>query len=193
MEKVLAVVKSGPVAAAARRIIGQIDKFADSITAWRVAGPYVQEGKRYGELFDIAFGPEKPGAKGVAWRLLPAGTDPKRPWILDLLKAIGGAQRVAYALTWAHCDAAQAARLELGSDDGVKAWLNGKLVHANNTARAALPYTDKANVTLRAGWNRLLLKITQNDSPWEFCARICGRDGKRLPNLRFDPTHEDAP
>lgn len=192
MEKVLAVVKSGPVAAEARRIIGQIDKFGDSITAWRVAGPYAQKGKRYSELFDIAFEPEKPGAKGVEWRPLPAGTDPKRPWILDLLKAIGGAQRVAYALTWVHSEAAQPARLELGTDDGVKAWLNGRLVHANNVARAAKPYTDRANVMLKAGWNPLLLKITQNDSPWEFCARICGRKGERLPTIRFDPAHEDA-
>jgi len=141
-------------------------------------------------LFDVAFEPEKPGAKGVAWRPLPAGTDPKRPWILDLLKAIGGHQRVAYALTWVHSDKPQAARLELGSDDGVKAWLNGRLVHANNAARAAQPYTDRAEVTLRAGWNPLLLKITQNDSPWEFCARIRGRDGKRLDGIRVDAAHE---
>jgi len=60
-------------------------------------------------------------------------------------------QRVAYALTWIHSDTAQPARLELGSDDGVKAWLNGRLVHANNVARAAIPGSDKANVTLEAG------------------------------------------
>ena len=189
MERVLALLKSGPVAAEARQILQQIDQFADSITAWRIAGPYSQEGKRYSELFDIVFEPEKPDAKGIEWRLLPAGTDPARPWILDLLKAIGGAQRVAYALTWVHSDKAQPARLELGSDDGVKAWLNGKLVHANNAARAAKPYTDKANVALKAGWSPLLLKITQNDSPWEFCARICGRDGKPLRTIRFDPAH----
>lgn len=190
MEKVLALVKSGPVAAEARRVIQQIDQFADSITAWRIAGPYAQEGKQYSQLFHMAFEPEKPDAKGVEWRPLPAGTDPKRPWILDLLKAIGGEQRVAYALTWVHSEAEQPARLELGSDDGVKAWLAGKLVHANNVARAAKPYTDKADVTLKAGWSPLLLKITQNDSPWEFCARLCDRDGEPLGGLRFDPAHE---
>jgi len=190
MEKVAAVATDTQAPAEARQILQQIDQFGDSITAWRVAGPYSQEGKRYTELFDIVFEPEKPIAKGVAWRLLPAGTDPRRPQILDLLKAIGGAQRVAYALTWVHSDKAQPARLELGSDDGVKAWLNGKLVHANNVARAATPYTDKANILLAEGWNCLLLKITQNDSPWEFCARICGRDGGPLGGIRFDPAHE---
>ena len=190
MVKLQAVAKSRSIVAQARRIIGQIDKFADAITAWRVAGPYMKTGLKYDRLFSVPFAPEQPGAKGIAWRPLAAGTDPKRPAILDLLKAIGGAQRVAYVLTWIHSDKAQPARLELGSDDGVKAWLSGKLVHANNTARAAIPYTDKANVTLKAGWNPLLLKITQNDSPWEFCARICRRDGKPLDGIRIDPTHQ---
>ena len=190
MKKLLGVSKNPRVAAEARKIIDQIEKFADILTAWRLAGPYQKEGMTYSQLFDVAFEPEKPGAKGVAWRPLPAGTDPKRPWILDLLKAIGGNQRVAYALTWVHSEGPQAARLELGSDDGVKAWLNGRLVHANTAARAAQPYTDRAEVTLRAGWNPLLLKITQNDSPWEFCARIRGRDGKRLDGIRVDAAHE---
>jgi len=191
MEKLIATTKDKPTAAEARGILAQIDEFADSITAWRIAGPYTQKGKRYDALFAIAFEPEKPKPKGVAWRLLAAGTDPERPWILDLLKAIGGHQRVAYALTWVRSEKAQPAQLQLGSDDGVKAWLNGQLVHANNAARAAKPYTDKADVALKAGWNRLLLKITQNDSPWEFCARICGRDGRKLGNIRIDAEHEE--
>ena len=97
---------------------------------------------------------------------------------------------MAYVLTWVHSAKARPARLELGTDDGVKAWLNSKLVHANNVARAAMPYTDKADVTLKAGWNPLLLKITQNEIPWEFCARLCRRDGKPLDDIRVDPAHQ---
>jgi len=78
----------------------------------------------------------------------------------------------------------------MGSDDGVKAWLNGKLVHANNVARAAIPYTDKADITLSAGWNRLMLKITQNQGPWAFCARICSRKDESLEGIRIDCTHK---
>ncbi len=190
MVKILAVSKNKAIVAEAQKIIQQIDKFADAITAWRVTGPYMKTGLKYNQLFDVAFEPEKPKGKGVKWRALPAGTDPKRPWILDLLKAIGGDQRVAYMLTWVHSDKAQPARLELGTDDSVKAWLNGRLVHANNIGRAAIPYTDKANITLKAGWNPLLLKITQNLGPWEFCARICARDGRRLDSIRIDAAHE---
>ena len=53
-----------------------------------------------------------------------------------------------------------------------------------------MPYTDKADITLKAGWNRLLLKITQNIGPWEFCARICRRDDQRLDNIRIDAAHK---
>ena len=31
-----------------------------------------------------------------------------------------------------------------------------------------------------------MLKITQNNLGWEFCTRICGRDGKPLTGIRID-------
>jgi len=178
------------IAKEARGILAQLDRFADAIVAWRISGPYVQKGKMYHQLFDIVLEPEKYDAKDVKWQSIEAGTHAKYPQVLDVRRALGGDQRVAYALTWVHSENAQPVSLQMGTDDGVKAWLNGKLVHANNTARAAIPYTDKVNVALKKGWNPLLLKVTQNQIPWEFCARICGRDGKRLKDLRFDPYHE---
>ena len=190
MEKVLAAAKGKPVAADARRIIRQIDALGNCIAAWRISGPYVKKGVKYDKLFDIPFAPETPGGKGVVWRTVSAGTDPKRPQIIDLRKAIGGDQRVAYAMTWIHIDQATPARLDLGSDDGIKAWLNGKLVHAKNAARAAIPYSDKVPITLKPGWNPLLLKITQNQIPWEFCARIVTVKGQPIPGVRVDCTHE---
>jgi len=74
----------------------------------------------------------------------------------------------------------KAALLEIGSDDGVKVWLNDQLVHSNNVARPLQPGSDKAQVTLRQGWNRLLLKITQNNQGWEFCARLRQPDGSHF-------------
>jgi len=192
MEKVLAASKGKPIATEARRIIGQIDALGNCIPAWRVSGPYMKKGANYQTLFGIPFAPETPDAKGAVWRTLSAGTDPKRPPIVDLLKALGGEQRAAYALTWIHSEKATDARLDMGSDDGIKAWLNGKLVHATNPPRAAIPYTDKAPIKLKAGWNPLLLKITQNVGPWEFCVRITTRKGtgQPVPGVRADHTHE---
>jgi hypothetical protein len=104
---------------------------------------------------------------------------------MDLLKALGGEQRVAYARTWVHSDQPQAVQLELGTDDGVKVWLNRKVVHANNTFRGFQPGSDKVNVTLNAGWNPLLLKVTQLNQGWAFCARFRKPDGSHLDGLQF--------
>ena len=104
---------------------------------------------------------------------------------MDLLKAFGGEQRVAYARTWVHCDQQQPARLELGTDDGVKVWFNSSVVHTNNTFRGLQPGSDKVNVTLKAGWNPLLLKVTQLNQGWAFCARFRKPDGTHLDGLRF--------
>ena len=173
--------------------IAQIEANSAYITAWRVAGPYRQEGKDYAVLFDIAFPPENGATPGADWRDLLPGADPKRPWVMDLLKALGGEQCVAYARTSIHSEQQQRARLELGSDDGVKAWLNDKLVLSNNTARGIQPGSDKAEVTLKQGWNLLLLKITQNNQGWAFCARFVAPDGSPLEGLQFDAARSATP
>lgn len=171
---------------AAETALNQIEPGAGYITAWQVAGPYAEVGKNHRSLFDIPFPPEQPAARQVEWRALPAGTHPDKPWLLDLLRFHGGEQCVAYIRTRIHSDKPQAARLDIGSDDGVKVWLNGAVVHANNTARPITPGSDKAAVTLKQGWNALLLKITQNNMGWEFCVRIVKPDGTPLTNLRAE-------
>jgi hypothetical protein len=37
---------------------------------------------------------------------------------------------------------------------------------------------------LKAGWNALLIKVTQCSGPWEFCFRIRQSDGSRLEGLQ---------
>jgi hypothetical protein len=173
----------------ARSVIDMIKSFEDFILAWQVAGPYFKDNSNHSELFAVAFAPETASAD-VKWSPIPAGTDPKRPWILDLLKLYPGNSRVAYVKTSIKSPRKQQVVLELGSDDGNKAWLNGKLVHANNIARAAIPGSDKAKITLNEGWNKLMLKITQNVGPWEFCARIRNADGTKVEGIEIDCFHE---
>ena len=191
LTRLLATAPDDATRKAAEAALDQLEPAAGYITAWQVAGPYVQDGKNYRALFDIPFPPETPDAAQVKWRALPAGTSSGKPWLLDLLKFLGGEQRVAYARTHIYSDKPQPARLDLGSDDGVKVWLNGEVVHANNTARPLTPGSDKAAIKLKQGWNTLLLKITQNNLGWEFSARIVKPDGTPLFGLRADtaPSH----
>ena len=170
---------------AAEAALKSIQANAQFITSWQAAGPYLQEGKNYAALFDIAFPPETKDATNVKWQPLTSHTNPNKPWLMDLLKAFGGEERVAYARTWVYCDQEQPARMEIGSDDGVKVWLNEKLVHSHNTFRGLQPGSDKVNVTLKSGWNSLLLKVTQLNQGWEFCARVLKPDGGSIEGLRY--------
>jgi hypothetical protein len=153
---------------------GQSDGY---IVAWLVSGPYTKEGKDGPALFDTAFDPEKPAAK-VEWRpLTVAAADPKAPRIVELDKIIGGDDRVAYLLTRLTSEKPQEILLELGSDDGVKAWLNDKLIHSNNATRPCNPGSDKVKATLRQGLNTLMLKITQGGGEWAACVRLRSANG----------------
>jgi HEAT repeat protein len=171
-------------------LLAQMEATADYITAWKLAGPYTEPGKDYAALFDVVFPPEDASATHeIPWTTLPDSSSLLHPGIVDLLKSVGGEQRVAYLKTAVFSPVQQLAILELGTDDGVKAWLNGTLVHAHNVARPLAIGSDKVPATLEAGWNVLLLKITQNNLGWEFTARFVQPDGSRLADLRIDPLH----
>jgi hypothetical protein len=116
---------------------------------------------------------------------MPAGANAEQPWLLDLLALLGGEQRVAYLRTAVWSDTARDLVLELGSDDGVKAWWNGQVVLSRNTARAVAPGQEKVTVALKPGWNQLLLKITQNNQGWGAVARFTNADGSPASGLRY--------
>jgi hypothetical protein len=186
LKKALAAANDESTRQAVQAALQEIQLNSDYLTHWQVAGPYRQPEKGYAALFDIVFAPELKGSPDAKWQTLPAATDPKRPWVMDLLKALGGQQCVAYARTWVHSDNEHSAVMELGSDDGVKVWLNDKEIYALNVSRPLHPGSDKVNVTLHPGWNPLLLKITQNTQGWGFCVRLRNADGSHLDGVRCD-------
>jgi len=98
---------------------------------------------------------------------------------------VGGDHCVVYLRTRVHCPSKQAVRLEMGADDGIKVWVDGKLVHANNAIRGLNPDQDKAQAELNEGWNEFLVKITQHTLGCEACLRIRARDGSTIEGLRF--------
>lgn len=152
------------------------------IRDWLVCGPYTQAGVEGAlALFNIAFGPEKPGEK-VSWNTVPPADH------VSLTALFPGRDNcVAYLRTHIiapqDCDGA----LLLGSDDGVKAWLNGEVVHSNNMDRGEAADQDTAPIRLKKGVNQLLLKITQGGGGWSACARIVGSDGLPMAGLRVEP------
>ncbi len=174
------------VRAKARETLALMGKFGDYVTAWEVSPAYQQSGADYSKLFDIAFAPEDSArAKTVPWRIMPAGGGPDQPWLLDLLAALGGEQRVAYLRTSVWSGSPSQLVLELGSDDGIKVWWSGAVVLAKNTARAVAPGQEKVHVQAKAGWNPLMLKVTQNVMGWGAVARFTNSDGSPATGLKF--------
>ena len=152
-----------------------------SILAWMYSGPYKLEGKTGAELFDLVLEPEKAGSK-ADWR--PVGqTALSKAGLVGLDKIMGGDERVAYLKTQITSERDQEARLEIGTDDGVKVWLNDKVVHANNVIRGNTPGEDKVKVMLNRGVNRLLLKVTQGGGEWSACCRLRAPDGAPLDGV----------
>jgi CubicO group peptidase (beta-lactamase class C family) len=100
----------------------------------------------------------------IQWRLVEYATD-----IVDL-----GKQEFAVAYAWAEIEMPQKTRglLGIGSDDAVKVWLNGKLVHEHWIGRGTHPDDDLVPVEFSAGRNRLLLKIQNFQAGWDFTCRL---------------------
>ncbi len=92
--------------------------------------------------------------------------------IVDLTQLFQDWFLIAYV--WAEVDMTEETRavLGIGSDDSVKVWLNGQLVHENWTARGVVPDNDQVPVTFKKGRNQLVLKIQNAGGAWGFCCRL---------------------
>jgi hypothetical protein len=70
----------------------------------------------------------------------------------------------------------------VGSDDSIKVWLNGKVVHRNATNRGAGDFQDKFNISLNKGDNHLLVKVSERGGGWSM---FVGFDTQTEKGLKF--------
>jgi len=150
------------------------------IRDWNLVGPF-----QAADMDDLATayppetetGPAKSykGKNGaaVAWRTFRAG-ESGYVRLDDLISP--NEQAIVYGLAWVHSPDDRTAELLLGSDDGVRVWINGELVHTNPTYRAAEPDLDRVGVRLKKGWNKVLLKDLQGAGGWGFYVRFADPD-----------------
>lgn len=188
LQSVLAANPGDQARMQAQALLKEFEVRAEYLMVWQYAGPYREKGKDFSALFDTVFPPETATASGEKWRNLAPSTDPATPWALDLLKAMGGDQEVAYARSAVYSPSEQSVQLGIRSDDGIKVWLNGQVVHANNTQRAVTSPPDMVKVTLKAGWNTLLVKVTQNNQGWGFAVHVTTPDGAKIAGLQCAAT-----
>ena len=155
-------------------------------SGWFYCGPYREAGKQAEALFDFVF-PVERGDLEIGWSPAPGSLDPAHAGEVDLGGVTGGDHCVVYLKTSVFAPAAGEVRFAIGSDDGIKLWVNGELVHANNAVRGLTPGQDQAKGRLREGWNELKAKITQSTAGCGMSLRITAPGGSEIPGLRIDP------
>jgi len=115
---------------------------------------------------------EGAAAAGPAWIRAEARARADGSEEIDLL-ALFGYEEDCLAYVYREIEARAPGEWEfsIGSDDGVKLWVNGRLVHANHVHRALAPGDDLVVVRLEAGKNRVLAKVDQGNGGWAFSLR----------------------
>ena len=73
---------------------------------------------------------------------------------------------VAYGSLILESPREQSTGMSVGSDDAVKVWLNGVLVHNNPVDRASDDYQDRFTVVLKKGYNVLLIAVYERGGRW---------------------------
>jgi len=153
------------------------------VSDWAIAGPLP-----YNDAFpfDHAFGPETEpfnprwrtrGAHGrdVGWDAIQnRGEQVKFFWRWKPKDHVS-----AYATTRIVSDQRRDVTFLVGSNDGVRMWLNGELIWSNDARRGAKRDEDVIPATLEKGVNHVLLKVTQHEGGWGFFFRVA--DPMRLP------------
>jgi len=184
LDELLAAELSALAASAARQASDFIEAHRGYLGAWLVAGPYSLPDKGFEEVFEASFEPEQPD-QAASWQPLETGRA-DNPWIFNLRKLASCNNCCFYVKTAIWSQRQQPARLEIGSDDAVVCWLNGALVHRRLIHRAVTEGEDLVPVTLRPGWNTLLLKIVNAAGGCGFCCAVRDPDGQPLPDLKCE-------
>jgi hypothetical protein len=92
---------------------------------------------------------------------------------------------LAYASCWIYSEKQQKVKLKIGSDDGLKLWLNHQKIGENFVVRAAEVDNDTYLCTLKKGDNYLLVKVEQNVGAWSLVVRITDMADRPLKNVKL--------
>jgi hypothetical protein len=151
------------------------------LTEWNLIGPFDAPDM---DALQLVYPPEKEVAlKGhyrgksgveVSWKKVSA----EPGGLLDLYGLfVPHEQVIAYGLAYVHSPDNRTTHILLGSDDGVRVWLNDELIHSNPVYRSHSPDQDRARVMLKRGWNKVLIKVLQGAGGWGFSLRLADPHG----------------
>ncbi|MDQ2730691.1 MAG: HEAT repeat domain-containing protein, partial [Armatimonadota bacterium] len=188
MQKVIATSKNADVTKGAAEVMNAAEV---TLRGWRILGPFPLDNGGY----DKDYGPEKAvdfeksytTSNGRPARWKPATID-TNGYVNLLAQLQPSTNVVAYATVYVKSPETRQAVLSAGSDDGLKAWVNGKLVVNDNVSRPAIPGSDQKAIDLKAGWNQILLKISQGSGDWGYYFDILDTNKQPITDLIYSGT-----
>jgi CubicO group peptidase (beta-lactamase class C family) len=115
-------------------------------------------------------GPVTVNGKDLRWLFYSSKKD-----IIDFDSVFKKDFAIAYAAAEIIADSSYEAFLGIGSDDAVKVWHNGKLVHKNWIPRGISPDDDMVSIPLVKGRNQIIIAVQDIQGGWGFMARFLGK------------------
>jgi len=176
-----------------------ISRESRTIRDWNLIGPFPNAGHLG---FNEVYAPEKEtnlearyeGADGqqVAWHRHESSTPETN---VQKALALTNAKAVVYALTYVWAPKAQEVQAILAGEN-LKLFVDGKEVFKLHAMPVDSELRDgfafKPLIELKAGWNRLLVKVEHDSNPIAFLLRLSDREGKSVPGLMFS-SRPDSP
>ncbi len=101
---------------------------------------------------------------------------------LDALLA-PNSQVTGYATKWVKVAKDTRAAIHVGAGGAYKVWVNSDFVGESDLYRTPHVLQDTHAVKLRAGWNRILVKVSADEGLWGFSARLSQVSGAPLSGL----------
>ncbi len=183
MDGTLAAIRKSVPPAVAVDALSKLNTGAITAKDWQRTPAYVQAS--FDQAFDQAE-PAEPGQTGlVDWK----------PLKLEMGKDIPGliGKDAASVYVRGTVTLAQARQVKFGvsSDDGIKIWLNSKLIHAKKVTRATTTEIDQVTGDFRAGDNELVLKVTNGAGPDGLILRLVDANEQRIATALANPKNVD--
>lgn len=127
-------------------------------TKWEVSQAYPSSS--FDTAFAQEFGPEPGGLPDTAtWK--PLALELGKP----LANIVGKETAAGFVRAQVHSATERDLEIRVQSDDGVKVWVNGALIHDNKILRGVPDSTDTVKIHLVKGKNDLLFKIVNSFGP----------------------------
>ncbi len=162
------------------------EESAAAIRAWQATKLYTLDGATsLSAVLEHEFEPETGGGE---WTNAVWGSkdDDDNKGQVDLEAYYPGAENaVVYLRQHIWSPDERKVELQTGSDDGLRVWVNGAQVFAHDDPRGFTWWGDKTPITLKRGWNTLLLKVGNGGNGYSVAARIVGEDDKPVQDLKY--------